>query len=284
MSKTNLIFRDYLKQHTDISNKFIDDFFNLYDEKTTNDDFVINFNNIATWLKSPKFSLKRTLIESYQENIDYKIKVLPPKGKGRPSEEIMLTPSCFKRLSMMSRTPKAEQVRDYFLKIEMHLDKYKNYIFEGLRKKIDKYELELKPQLKINADGVIYVLKTKADIDIDGVYKIGRTKNFQNRLKTHQSSHPDKIEIVYVYETENVEQVEQCLKDLLKHRAYRKRKEFYEINADLLKELIKHCACMHMMVRKKPNQIKDSDCKYIMHISKAIANSKIDNKVILDKM
>ena len=99
-----------------------------------NDDFVINFGNIANWLKTPKFSLKRTLIESYQENIDYKIKTLPPKGKGRPSEEIMLTPSCFKRLGMMSRTPKAEQVRDYFLKIEAHLDKYKNYIFEGLRK------------------------------------------------------------------------------------------------------------------------------------------------------
>ena len=72
-----------------------------------------------------------------------------------------------------------------------------------------------------------------------------------------------KIEIVYVYETENVEQVEQCIKDLLKHRAYHERKEFYEIDADLLKELIKHCACMHMMVRKKPNQIKDSDCRYI---------------------
>ena len=82
--------------------------------------------------------MKITLIESYQENIDYKIKVLPPKGQGRPSEEIMLTPSCFKRLSMMSRTPKAEQVRDYFLKIEAHLDKYKNYIFESLCKKIDK--------------------------------------------------------------------------------------------------------------------------------------------------
>ena len=281
-NKSNISFRDYLKQHTDISNKFIDDFFNLYNENTTSDDFVINFDNIAKWLKSPKFSLKRTLIESYQEHIDYKIKTLPPKGKGRPSEEIMLTPSCFKRLSMMSRTAKAEQVRDYFLKIEAHLDKYKNYIFEGLRKEIDKYKFELKPQPKVDAGGVIYVFKTKEDIE--GVYKIGRTKDFQSRLKTHQSSHPDKLEIVYVYETENIEKVENCLKDLLKDKAYRKRKEFYEIDADLLKELIKVCACMHMMVRKKANQIKDPDCKYIMHILKAFSNSKTNDKVILDKL
>ena len=51
-----------------------------------------------------------------------------------------------------------------------------------------------------------------------------------------------------------------------------------------VKELIKVCACMHMMVRKKANQIKDPDCKYIMHILKAFSNSKTNDKVILDKL
>jgi phage anti-repressor protein/predicted GIY-YIG superfamily endonuclease len=279
---SNISFRDYLKQHTEISNKFIDDFFNLYNEKTTNDDFVINLDNIVDWLKTQKKHLKKTLLESYQEHIDYKIKTLPPKGKGRPMEEIMLTPSCFKRLSMMSRTAKAEQVRDYFIKIEAHLDKYKNYIFVGLRKEIDKYKAELKPEPEVAKGGIIYILKTREDID--GVYKIGRTKDFQNRLKTHQSSHPDKLEIAYVYETENVDKVEECLKQLLKNKAYRKRKEFYEIDPDLLKDLISVCACMHMIVRKKPNQIKDSHCKYIIHISKLLSDSKTNKSIILDKL
>lgn len=122
------------------------------------------------------------------------------------------------------------------MKIEAHLDKYKNHIINALNKKIEKYEKELKPQLEITSEGVIYVLKTNEDIE--GVYKIGRTKDFQARIKTHQSLHPDKLEIAYVYETENIEHVEKCLKDLLKDKAYRKRKEFYEIDLDILKTLI----------------------------------------------
>jgi predicted GIY-YIG superfamily endonuclease len=149
----------------------------------------------------------------------------------------------------MSRTAKAEEVREYFLKIEAHLDKYKNHIINAMNKKIEKYEKELKPQPEIKTEGVIYVLKTNEDIE--GVYKIGRTRDFQARIKTHQSSHPNKLEIAYVYETENIEYVEKCLKDLLKEKAYRKRKEFYEIDPDILKQLITLCDCLHLTDAKK---------------------------------
>ena len=128
----NISLQNYLKKYSTINNKFIDDFFNLYDVNTTNDDFVINLDNIAKWLNTYKRNIKKTLIESYQVDVDYKIKKLPPKGKGRPEEEIMLSPSCFKRLSMMSKTQKAEEVRQYFISIEEHLDKYKGYIISAL--------------------------------------------------------------------------------------------------------------------------------------------------------
>ena len=167
---------------------------------------------------------------------------------------------------MLSRTEKAEEVRSYFIAVEQNLDKYKNYIIEGLNKKIKKYEKELKPSPAPTTRGAIYVFKTSEDID--GVYKIGRTKNFAERIKVHQSSHPDKIEIVHVYETNNIETVESCLKGLLKEKSYRKRKEFYEIDINLLKQLIKNCDCMHLAVRSKTKRLNDESCRYVLHVYK----------------
>jgi hypothetical protein len=185
---------------------------------------------------------------------------------GRPPESIMLTPDCFKRLSMVSKTTKAEQVRTYFIEVEAHLDKYKNYIINGLNKKISKYESELKPTPMPTTKGAIYILKTSEDIE--GVYKIGRTKNFASRLKVHQSSHPDKLEIKYVYETNNIESVESCLKGLLKDKGHRKRREFYEIDIDILKQLVKNCDCLSLAVKNKDKTLKSADCNYVLHVVK----------------
>ena len=220
---------------------------------------------VSKWLKSYKKNLKRTLVNTYIEKADYIIKLEEP-GKGRPSETVLLTPDCFKRLCMLSRTEKAEEVRTYFLQLENHIDKYKDFIIEGLSQKVAKYEVELKPEPTNTTKGAIYVLRTSEDIE--GVYKIGRTKNFADRIKVHQSSHPDKLDIVHVYETDNIEKVEQCLKQQLKETAYRKRREFYEIDIDILKDLIKTCDCMNLSIRNKTKMSSIKECKYILHIRK----------------
>ncbi len=263
----NISLQMYLKKYSSINTKFIDDFFGLYNINTSDTDFVINIDAIAHWLKSHKYTLNETLRKSYRNNIDYKITQTISTGtRGRPREEIMVTPECFKRLCMLSRTEKAEEVRTYFISIEQHLNKYKSYIIDGLTKKISKYEAELKPTPTVKNTGVIYVLKTTEDIE--GVYKIGRTKKFAERIKVHQSSHPDKLEIMYIYETDNVDAVESCLKDVLKDKSYRKRREFYEIDIDLLKKLIKNCDCMHLAVRSKTKRLTDESCRYILHVYK----------------
>ena len=217
-------------------------------------------------MKSQKKVLKTTLLTSYQLNVDYKVKTLKPEGKGRPVEDVMITPNCFKRLCMMSRTSKAEEVRSYFIALEDHINKYKGYIIEGLNKKVAKYETELKPQEIQNESGSIYVLKTTESIE--DVYKLGKAKNFKSRLQTHQTSHPEKLDIAYVYETDMIDQVESCLKNLLKTKGYRKRKEFYEIDIDILKTLIKMCECMTLSIRRKTKDIKNEECKYILMLFK----------------
>ena len=252
--------QEYLKKFSIINNEFINDFFSLYDRNTTDDDFVINLETIAKWLKTTKGHLKETLSNSYSININYKIK----KGKttgGRPGEIILLTPDCFKRLIMSSKTKKAEEVRTYFIELEKHIDKYKNYIIDALDNEVTILHNNQKPKVDKNG-GVIYILKSNKDIE--GVYRIGKTKKFKERKQVHDSSHPDDMEIIFIYETKNIDEVENCLKAILKSTQYRKRKEFYQIDENILKKLIYTCDNMTLKVKKINKKIKQFGGMYIM--------------------
>jgi hypothetical protein len=164
---------------------------------------------------------------------------------------------------MLSRTAKAEEVRSYFIDIEKHVIKYKDYIIDALNKKVGILKDNQKPKININS-GVIYILKT--DLDIENIYKIGKSKKFKNRLNTHNSTHVDNVKVVLIYETDDIDGVERCLKAILKGHEYRKRKEFYEINIDLLKELINDCE----KITLKSKIIKNDKMKggYVAYISK----------------
>lgn len=256
-----LNLQNFLKKYSSISNKFINDFFSLYTIETNDTDIIINFDNLVIWLDIRKDSLKRTLIDSYIINIDYQITKIKSTKAGKPKEEILITSDCCKRLCMMSKTEKAEEVRTYFIEIEKLMNKYKNYIIEGLNKRIQILENNQKTIIKPN-NGVIYILKTNYDI-ID-LYKIGKTKKFKERIRTHNSSHIDNVDIVHIYETDYIDEVEKCLKNILSTKQYKKRKEFYEIDLDTLKELIKNCDKLSLKVRKSNKHIKQNGGYYIM--------------------
>ena len=47
---------------------------------------------------------------------------------------------------------------------------------------------------------------------------IGKSKKFKERILSHNSSHPDNIQILYVYETKYIDEIEACLKAALKSK------------------------------------------------------------------
>jgi phage anti-repressor protein/predicted GIY-YIG superfamily endonuclease len=225
------------------------------------EDISPDIDNLVNWLNMRKDSLKRTLIETYIKNIDYKIKKVVSKTPGKPREEIVITADCCKRLCMLSKTKKAEEVRTYFIEVEKLMNKYKDYIIEALNKKVGVLDNNQKP-IPDNKNGVIYILKT--DKDIVDLYKIGKTQKFKERIRTHNSSHIDNVDIVHIYETKYIDEVEKCLKNVLATKQYRKRKEFYQIDLDVLKELIKNCDNMSLTVRKINKNIKQEGGFFIM--------------------
>ena len=66
------------------------------------------------------------------------------------------------------------QVQQYFLDLEVALYKYKNYIIEGMNKKIEQLENNQKPKINANKK-IIYVFRAlNTDLTL---YKIGKTIN-----------------------------------------------------------------------------------------------------------
>jgi hypothetical protein len=96
-------------------------------------------------------------------------------------------------------------------------------------------------------NGVIYVLSSPDDLP--DVYKIGKTTEFKNRLKVHQTSHAENIKVELIYETNDVDSGENCLKAVLKNSQYKKRKEFYQIKLDDLRSLISGCDDMRLKAK-----------------------------------
>jgi phage anti-repressor protein len=244
----------YLKKFSTISNKFIDDFFSLYQYDTKDNEFVIDLEVLAKWLNTAKGAIKETLKASYTKNIDYIENVTKTGSNGRPSATVLLTPDCMKRLCMVSRTKKAEEVRSYFIDLEKHIDQYKDAI-------IERYMSNHSPVPKNVTGGVIYLLNT--DLNLPGVYKIGKTSDFKSRLKTHQSSHVDNIKVVKIYKTTDIDNVEQCLKQYLKSKQYKKYKEFYQVDIDDVSKLFKICNSATLSAKKVLGKSEKNDSYYV---------------------
>lgn len=228
----------FLKKYSGVSHTFVDDFFGLYDRKDKYN-FCISTAVIAKWYGITTQKIKEVLQKSYKEYIDYTIVSRKVMGKtGRPTETIMITPRCFKLMAMQGRTKKAQEVREYYLEVEDTLERYKDYIIEGLNEKIHQLENNQKP--KINPKrGVIYILQTAEGV---GYYKVGRTKNLKQRLKSYNADKANDIVPLFLYETKDVAKIEACIKTFAKEFQYRRCKEVYQADLEMLKRLIVQCA------------------------------------------
>lgn len=84
-------------------------------------------SNYSRWIKS-------NILENpfAEENTDYRVFVTNdenPKG-GRPTQDFKLSANFAKKLSMQGKTERAEQARDYFIKVE---DKLKEIAVKGIK-------------------------------------------------------------------------------------------------------------------------------------------------------
>jgi hypothetical protein len=157
---------------------------------------------------------------------------------------------------MNSKTKKSVEVREYFYNLEELIDKYKNYIIEGLNDKIKKLENNQKPKIN-QSKGIIYIIQTADD---KSLYKIGKTQNLKKRLNSYNLDKKDDIIPIYIYETDNIDAVEKCVKGFIKKYQYRKYKEVYEVNIDIIKAFINECG--NIAEKKLDKEFKGGNINY----------------------
>ncbi len=251
----------FLKKYSDVPNGFIEDFFSIAKESYADNEFEINLDKVVKWLKVQKGHLKRLLTSKFEENYDYIISQAKVKNKNRGSnyvDIIYITPDCFKELCMISQTAKATQVRKYYLSIEKLVRKYHQHIEDKLYKELGLLKNNQKP--KVNPKkGVVYIIK--ALNSTTNIYKLGRTKNLKNRLKNYNSANANDIEPLFILEVNDIDKVEECVKTLVKDFKYRKYKEVYEVDLNVLKSAFFRCDELVSGFQKYFNQKKQRPIK-----------------------
>jgi hypothetical protein len=115
-------------------------------------DFVIDFDSVWKWLGfTRKDNAKRLLDKFFIIDIDYKIEELAPhlggasfepSHGGQNKEIILLTVNTFKKLCLKAGTKKADEIHDYYLKLEELLQETINEETNELRLQLENKEVK----------------------------------------------------------------------------------------------------------------------------------------------
>jgi len=241
-------------------------------------DFIIELESIWKWLGfSRKDPAKVVLIKHFKENIDYKIITIkdneekdtinlseetisqqPLENKnntetrGRKKEKIVMTINTFKKLCLKSDTKKADEIHDYYIKLEEMIQETIKEQSEELREEIINKntlliekdlviestnklltELENKPNTEgfNRKNGYIYLVK---DITKKGHFKIGYADNTTTRLgNLNCSSSTCSLELVMEFKTFDKEFIEKIIHSALNPFKIKTRKEWFYIRTSI---------------------------------------------------
>jgi len=255
---------EIIKIFTKIPSDFIDDFYSILEKKNT--DYPINLDIVSKWLNVIKYELIKTLNKSYKKNEDYTEEHnTVTTTKGHNYKKIMLSVDCFKRLCMRSRSEKSEEVRTYFIELDNFITHYSDQISDGIIKDIEKVAKKIKEYP--NKDGPGYIYAIRASNSKSGLIKIGYASDLIQRLRVYDVGRADDVELLYAFRTSYRKKVENCLKALMEAKRFKKRKEIYEVDLDIIKKLITGCNKLSIdatQVKEKSEQ----DGKYYLMFMK----------------
>jgi len=233
----NKLINKIKENFTDSQQQLFVGSFYLYLNYNTKKDFVVDFDNIWKWIGfSRKSDAKRVLLKNFIEGVDYTIKkaateVCGPDisneihenkvknlgGSGMNKEKITLTVNTFKKFCLKASTKKADEIHDYYIKLEELLQETLNEETEELRLQLENTNNEnivLKKKLtkkyndkKYPEGNCIYVISNQL---FPNYYKIGISKKFDTRLNSYDSLCPLDHEVLYfrlAYCNEEIEKI-----------------------------------------------------------------------------
>ena len=215
-------------------------------------DFVIDFDNVWKWLGFlNKANSKRLLEKQFIIDKDYKILLIFAdeqkkhiKG-GHNKETIMLNVETFKKFCMKAGTKKADEIHDYYIRLEQTLQeviheesaelKLQLEHSENAREKIR--EKTLLEQFANNTQCVYYGLIDNVGDKNEKLIKFGNSNNLKTRVTSHKGTY-NNFRLMNAFKVTNKLQIENAIKEhvlfIERHQTITiKNKKYIEIlNAD----------------------------------------------------
>ena len=163
---------------------------------------------------------------------------------------------------MTSHAEKANNVRDYFIKLREFINYYKSNFSNMIINNTLKYP-----------EGSIYIILTNKKKNI---FKLGHTKDIRKRLKknaTGKDVHPD---IKFIMLVENRKEVENCVKKLSQKYQFKKNQEIYKINIDIMNDATPEDICYAFDRLNSGKPLTDSDRYYAMKDTSPLVKKAIE--------
>lgn len=247
--------------------------FHLYLQYDDEIDFVIDLDNVWKWIGfSRKLDCKKLLVKYFEINKDYKIlnenfaTAAVPKpataiavagvaakpnlgGAGLNKKIIMLNIKTFKKLCMKASTKKADEIHDYYIKLEKCNHDFVLHSLQETQKLLKEKDDKIKSLEKPNYYDVpksqwVYIFQ---EISKRGqnIYKIGlASKSVDKRKKNYKTYSSDGFEEIFRFNTNNCYLLEHIIKQLLYkykygHESEKGGTEYYQCNIEYIKYVIK---------------------------------------------
>jgi hypothetical protein len=251
---------------------FVSSFYCFLNYHPTND-FVIDLDDVWKWMGFfQKENAKRLLEKQFVSDKDYKnlliLKDEQKKGSGgHNKKKIMLNVKTFKSLCLKAGTKKADEIHEYYMKMEEIIQDVINEECNDLKQQLLLSENKLEIQLRQLEDQKVSIEKEKENLKektileqfplntqciyiglIDNktlgipgnkmynekVIKFGQSNNLQERIKTHKKTY-DNFRLYNAFKVKNKIEIENCIK---KHSILKERLRILTINDIAYREII----------------------------------------------
>jgi hypothetical protein len=166
------------------------------------------------------------------------------KNGGQNKEKITLTVNTFKKFCLKAGTKKADEIHEYYIKLEELLHETMNEESSELRKQLEdktkqNSELELKNkklkrhivrryETRYKEGNCLYLVTSSEHKD---TYKIGITKNINDRLKDFNTGSPYEFKTIELYYTNFNVLLEKMIKEIFSKDRISINCEWYELKS-----------------------------------------------------
>jgi len=197
-------------------------------------EFVIDLDNVWKWIGFSQKVKAKVLLEKYFIiNNDYKI-LLSHAGKqdfhthgGNNKEIIMLTIKTFKLFCLKAGTKKADQIHEYYVKLEETLQEVVQEESDEIKLQLEKKDKELEKKdneknkirektlignFPNNEQCVYYGIIDNVSNNNEKLIKFGNSNNIKNRVYRHKETYSNFI-LVNAFKVVNKLQIENAIKE-----------------------------------------------------------------------